>query len=256
MSRNIDFNCDLGEGFGAYKMGEAAQIMPFISSANIACGFHAGDPMIMDSTVKLAIAHHVAIGAHPGYPDLQGFGRRSMSLSRHEVQSMLIYQIGALKAITESNGARLRHVKPHGALYTDAAENRELANWIVEAIISFDADLTMIGFPDSALAEAAHAGGLRFAAEFFADRRYLDDGTLCPRNRPNAVIHDAEECIAQVRDMVLLGEIPTTGGRRIAVQAQTLCLHGDTPAAINLAKMINTALLEAGIDIRPLHKLS
>ncbi len=252
MHQTIDFNCDLGEGFGAYKMGEAAQIMPLISSANIACGFHAGDPVIMDSTVRLAITHGVAIGAHPGYPDLQGFGRRSMSLGRHEVQSMLIYQIGALKAITESNGARLSHIKPHGALYTDAIANRELADWIADAIYTVDPSLIMIGFPASPMSAAAEAKGLRFGAEFFADRRYLDDGTLCPRSRPEAVIHDPEECVEQVKEMILHGHIPTISGKRFPVKAQTLCLHGDTTAAITLARRINTALTEAGVIIRPL----
>jgi len=256
MNKSIDFNCDLGEGFGAYKMGEAAQIMPYISSANIACGFHAGDPVIMDSTVKLAIAHRVAIGAHPGYPDLQGFGRRSIALNRHEIQSMLMYQIGALKAITEGNGARLCHVKPHGALYNDAAKNPELAAWIAEAIFTIDPSLIMIGFPDSPMSEAAKAQGLPFAAEFFADRRYLDDGSLCPRNRPEAVIHDPEECIGQVKEMILNGLIPTIGGKCFPVKADTLCLHGDSIAAITLARLINNALSEAGVRIRPLESIN
>lgn len=252
MKREIDFNCDLGEGFGAYKMGEAAQMMPWITSANIACGFHAGDPVIMEQTVKLAMAHHVSIGAHPGYPDLQGFGRRSMKLGQSEVKSMLIYQIGALKAICEVNKVRLNHVKPHGALYNDAAADPELARWIAEAVAALDPDLIMVGLAQSAMAEAAAKVGLCFASEIFADRRYQRDGSLCPRGLAGAVLSDPELCLIQVKEMVLERRITPIDGPAIPVEADTLCLHGDSPAAIETAKTIHSALTEAGMSLQPL----
>lgn len=223
---SIDLNCDLGESFGAYQLGNDEGIMPYITSANIACGFHAGDPTVMKKTVRLAIKHGVAIGAHPGFPDLQGFGRRNMALSDEEVYDTVIYQIGALKAIVEAEGADLHHVKPHGALYNMAAGNTSLANAIAEATVAVSPKLKLYGLAGSELIAAAQRNGLLFAREAFSDRTYQADGTLTPRHLPGALINDPDQALAQVMKMMAEERV------------DTICIHGDGSHAIEFAAAI------------------
>ncbi len=198
----VDLNCDMGESFGPWPMGDDAALMQHITSANIACGFHAGDPLIMQRTVRLALQHGVAIGAHPGYPDLQGFGRRAMQLSPEEVYAAVLYQIGALQSIAQAEGGRLHHVKPHGALYNAAAKDRALADAIARAVHAVDNNLILYGLSGSALIDAGRAVGLRTCSEVFADRGYEPDGSLTPRNRPGALIDDPEKAAGQALEMV------------------------------------------------------
>jgi UPF0271 protein len=226
--KRIDLNCDLGESFGAWHMGDDEALLAVVSSANIACGFHAGDPTIMQRTVALALAHGVAIGAHVSFADLQGFGRREMHVSADEVHALTLYQVGALHAFAHAAGGRLGHVKPHGALYNMAARDRVLADAIAHAVRAFDPQLRLFGLAGSALIDAGNALGLPVAAEAFADRRYLADGSLQPRSQAGAVIDDAA----------------------LATQhADTLCLHGDGSHAVALAHQLRAALEAAGLSI-------
>ncbi|MGB3465699.1 MAG: 5-oxoprolinase subunit PxpA, partial [Cyclobacteriaceae bacterium] len=190
--KQIDINCDMGESFGRYAIGDDDQIMPYISSCNIACGFHAGDPLVIKNTVLKALSNHIGIGAHPSYPDLQGFGRRSMSLSGSELEAMIVYQVSALKGITETYGGALRHVKPHGALYNDMAENEDLSRIVVNAIGSIDPKLSIVGLAGSAMHRYCEANNIPFRGEFFADRNYTDSGLLVSRSEENAIIHDPD----------------------------------------------------------------
>ncbi len=247
---NIDVNCDMGESFGPWKMGADEQVMPHITSANIACGAHAGDPSVMRRTVRLARAAGVAVGAHPGYADLQGFGRREMQADPLEIEDSLIAQIGAVAAIARAEGAALQHVKAHGALYNQAARDAKLAAAVARAIRACDPSLVMFGLPNSALLEAGRAEGLRVAAEGFADRSYEPDGSLTPRSRPGAVIHDVDAVVARAVRMVKDGVVLTGDGRAIALQVQTICVHGDTPGAAELAARIAAALAGAGAAVR------
>ena len=245
----IDINCDMGEGFGPWPMGNDAALMQHISSANIACGFHAGDPLIMQKTVALALAHGVAIGAHPGYPDLQGFGRRSLQLSPAEVHAQVLYQIGALQAIARAAGASLHHVKPHGALYNAAAKDRPLADAIARAVQAADKQLILYGLSGSALIEAAQAIGLRHCSEVFADRRYERDGSLTPRSHPDALLGEVESVVAQALGLVRDQGVYCRTGEWIEIRAETLCLHGDGPQAERFAQALFRAFQEAGIGI-------
>ncbi|MEW6405526.1 MAG: 5-oxoprolinase subunit PxpA [Chloroflexota bacterium] len=244
----IDLNCDLGESFGRYVLGDDAGIMPFITSANIACGFHAGDANVMQSTVKLAKQHGVVIGAHPGWPDLQGFGRRDMKLSPEETEALVLYQIGALAAFVKAEGAKLRHVKPHGALYNQAAKDRELANAIARSVKRFSADLILVGLAGSSLIDAGAEIGLHVANEGFPDRSYNPDGSLMSRSLPGAVIESPEEvtrnAIRLVRDGIRFGEK--------LVQVDTLCLHGDNVHAAENARRLREAMEREGVEITPL----
>jgi UPF0271 protein len=248
----IDINCDMGESFGPWTMGADEQVMPNITSANVACGAHAGDPRVMRRTVRAARAHGVSVGAHPGFADLQGFGRREMQADPAEVEDSLIAQIGALAAIARAEGVALRHVKAHGALYNMAARDRPLADAIARAIRAFDPALIMFALPNSAMVEAAAASSLRVAAEGFADRAYEPDGSLTPRSRPGAVIHDpalvVERAVRMVRDRVVL----TPGGTAIPLPVDTICVHGDTPGAPELTKRIRAGLVAAGIQVQSL----
>ena len=247
--KRIDLNCDLGESFGAWRMGEDAALLALVSSANIACGFHAGDPAVMQHTVELAVARNVAIGAHVSLPDLQGFGRREMRVSADEVYAMTLYQLGALSAFCQAAGTRLAHVKPHGALYNMAARDHALADAIARAAQAFDSRLTLFGLAGSALIDAGTALGLPVAAEAFVDRRYRFDGSLQPRKETAAVIDDAATATAQALDIVHNGTVTTTHGESVSVHADTLCLHGDGIHAVHLARELRVALEHAGVRI-------
>jgi 5-oxoprolinase (ATP-hydrolysing) subunit A len=248
----IDLNCDMGESFGAYKMGDDIAILDYVNSANIACGFHAGDPGTIRETVAAAIAKGVAVGAHPGLPDLQGFGRRNMALSRNEAYDMVVYQIGAVAAFAKALGGRLNHVKAHGALYNMAAKDYLLAQQIARAVYDFDAKLVLYGLAGSALIQAALDIGLRAASEVFADRSYQDDGSLTPRNQPNAMIEDADAAVTQVKRMVLERTVRSVHGNDVPVRADTLCIHGDQPSALAFVKRIRQELHDAGIVTKAL----
>lgn len=246
----MDLNCDMGESYGAWQMGDDAALMPFVSSANIACGFHAGDPGTMRRTVRLALKYHVAVGAHPGLPDLQGFGRREMKVSPEEVFDMVLYQLGALHAIAQTEGAHLHHVKPHGALYNMAASERPLADAIAKAVQRFDPKLVLYGLSGSALIEAGAQLGLRTASEAFADRAYLSDGSLCPRNRPGAVFESPEKACEQVLQIIEKQTVDSIDGGSVRLNADTICLHGDGQHALAFAKAIHARLTQKGIIIQ------
>ncbi|RYL95884.1 LamB/YcsF family protein [Sporolactobacillus sp. THM7-4] len=248
----IDLNGDLGESFGAYKIGNDQELIKLVTSVNIACGFHAGDPHVMKQTAAFAAREGRAIGAHPGYPDLNGFGRRKMDLSANEVYDIVVYQIGALAAFAKTVKVRLNHVKPHGALYNAAARDQKLADAIAGAVKDVDPSLILYGLSGSCLIEAGKAAGLRTASEVFADRTYQPDGTLTPRTQPGALIEDESDALRQVLDMVHHGIVRTAGGRTVPIQADTLCVHGDGAHALAFAKKIRLALEEDGIEIRPL----
>lgn len=248
--RSIDLNCDLGEAAGPPE--DAAAIMPAITSANIACGFHAGDPSLMARTVRLAKGAGVACGAHPGFPDREGFGRRERSAAPDDVEAMVLYQLGALAAIAARDGVRLRHVKPHGALYTMAAREVTIAAAIARAVRAADPSLALIGPPGSAILRAAAEAGLPSAAEGFADRSYEPDGALTMRSRPGAVIHDAALVAGRAVGMARDGIVLAADGRTIALRVDTICLHGDTPGAAALAWAVRRALEGAGLAVRPL----
>lgn len=249
MSTILDLNCDMGEGFGAYSMGDDIAILDHVSSANIACGFHAGDPPTMRRIVNAAIAKGVAVGAHPGLPDLQGFGRREMKVTPAEAYAMVLYQVGALAGFVQAAGGRLNHVKPHGALYNMAVKDRKLSDAIAQAVRDFDPGLVYFGLAGSVMVDAAEALGLRAAGEVFADRSYQDDGSLTPRSLPGAMIEDEGLSLAQVRQM-LEGTVTAQSGRRVPVRADTLCLHGDQPGALAFAQRIRRELQADGVQLR------
>ena len=245
----IDLNCDMGESFGPWNMGADEQVMPHISSANIACGAHAGDPVVMRKTVRLAGSAGVAVGAHPGFADLQGFGRREMTVDPLEVEASLIAQIGALSAIAHAEGATLQHVKPHGALYNMAARDPALAGAIARAVAAVDPSLILFGLPGSPMLEAGRAAGLRTAAEGFADRAYESDGSLTPRSRRGAVIHDPDAVVTRAVRMATEGIVLTPDGAAVALAVQTICVHGDTPGAAELVRRMRGALERHGVRI-------
>ena len=248
----IDLNADLGESFGAWTMGQDAQLMPLVTSANVACGSHAGDPAVMRKTVRLARAHGVAVCAHPGFPDLAGFGRREMQLTPQEVEDLVLFQIGALAAIAQSEGVRLQHVKAHGALYNMACRDEAMAEAIARAVVAFDPTLVLFGLPGSALLQAGLDAGLPVAAEAFADRAYCADGSLAPRSEPGSVIHEVDTVVARAVTMVRDQAVVTTDGTTIQFEADTLCLHGDTPGAAVLAAAVRRGLEDAGVMVAPL----
>jgi UPF0271 protein len=232
----IDLNADLGEG-----MDDAA-ILPFVTSANIACGLHAGGPGVMDRTVALALQHNVRIGAHPGYPDRENFGRTEMQLSPPELRALVLYQLGALDALVKARGGTIHHVKAHGALYNRAAKDSGLARIIAESVRNFRVDLILVGLAGSAQIKAALDAGLAVEGEAFADRRYLPDGTLMPRSQPGAVLHDPAEAAAQALQIVNEHAVTAADGTLIPIDAQTLCMHGDTPGAVAIARAVTRAL--------------
>ena len=248
----IDLNCDLGESYGAYRLGMEEEIIPLISSANVACGFHAGDFNTMAKTAKLCAENGVSMGAHPGFPDLQGFGRRNMNLSPVEVRNLITYQVGALSAFCRSAGVRLRHVKPHGALYNMAAKDPALAKAICQGIYSFDPSLILLGLSGSEMLKQAKDIGLPGAAEVFADRAYEDDGTLVARSKPGAMITDEDEAVARVIRMILEHKVTSIHGKEIEICPDSVCVHGDSPKALLFVKKIRSALEAEGIAIQPL----
>ncbi len=245
----IDLNSDLGESFGAYTIGNDGKVLQFISSANIACGFHAGDPHVMKNTVQLALANNVAIGAHPGLEDLRGFGRRTMNITPEEAYDITLYQVGALAGFVKSEGGKLQHVKPHGALYNMAAKDAKLADAIAEAIYKLNPELILFGLSGSQLIKAGERIGLKTASEVFADRTYQSDGSLTPRSKPGAVITDDEKAIKQVLKMAKEGLVTTVEGKDIKVKADTVCVHGDGVKALEFTNRIRQALAKEGITV-------
>lgn len=250
--RQVDLNADLGEGYGPYHLGNDKALLHYISSANIACGWHAGDPLIMEETVRTAIQSGAAVGAHPGYPDLLGFGRRKLNISPPEARTYLLYQLGALSAFAQAAGSKVRHVKLHGAFYNTAARDTALAQAVCEAVTAFDKDLILVAPSGSLLLQMAKERGLRCASEVFADRAYQDDGALASRSLPNAVIHDRDIVLARAIRMVREGMIETIGGKNIPILAETICIHGDNPQALALAQSLRAALEEEGISVVPM----
>lgn len=250
----IDLNCDMGESFSSYKLGLDEEVIKYITSANIACGWHAGDPMVMNETVRLAVEHKVGIGAHPGYPDLLGFGRRNMDCTAAEVRNYLIYQIGALKAFCDANGARLFHVKPHGNLYLTALDNRDTAAAIAEAIVAVDPELRYValaGAKGDTMRKIGEEVGLKVVYEAFPDRAYTPGGTLVSRREPGAVIKDPE-MVAERAIAMAEGKVIAIDGTEIPLETQTLCVHGDTPGAVDLVRSIRRRLEAAGIHVMPM----
>lgn len=250
----VDLNCDMGESFGAYNLGNDAAILPYITSANIACGFHAGDPAVMRKTVRLALQHQVAIGAHPGLPDLVGFGRREMAVSPEEAFELVVYQIGALGGFLAAEGSKLHHVKPHGALYNMAAVSAPLAEAIAEAVYRVNPELVLYGLAGSELPKAGTKLGLKVAHEVFADRTYQRDGTLTSRRRPNALLTTPEEAARQVVRMVKEGKVRAQQGTDITIQTDTICIHGDGAHALEFARHINQALQSEGVSLQAFTK--
>lgn len=249
----IDINCDMGEGFGPYRMGMDAEIIPHITSANIACGFHAGDPGWMRATVALAERHHAGVGAHPGFPDLRGFGRRVMQATPAEITDDLVYQIGALTAFT--SGKRLQHVKPHGALYNMAVEREDVARAIGDAILAVDRGLILVVLAGSPWERTARLMGLRVAREVFADRAVDARGSLVPRSVPGAVIHEASTVVERSLRLVVEHRVTAITGEDLELQADTICLHGDTPGAVSLAASMRQAFDRAGVETVPMADL-
>lgn len=248
----IDLNSDLGESFGPWPMGDDAALMASISSANVACGFHAGDPGAMRATVALAKACGVAVGAHPGFPDLVGFGRREMQATPQEVEDFVVYQVAALAGIAAAQGVRLQHVKAHGALYNMACRDRALAGAIARAVAAIDKNLILFGLPDSELIKAGQQAGLPVAAEVFADRAYEADGSLASRQKAGSVIHDQATVVARAIKMVQDQRVVALDGSEIPLEADTICLHGDTPGAVQLARAVRAGLEGAGIRVQRL----
>jgi len=249
----IDINCDLGEGYGAFRVGADAEIMPHITSANIACGFHAGDPITMAQTINVAKKHEVAVGAHPGYPDLLGFGRREMQLTSMEVKDYTIYQISALQGFARVAGVGLQHVKPHGALYNTAAKDEETSEGIVEAVKAFDNRLIVLALPNSVLAKVAVEAGLRVAYEFFADRAYNADGSLVSRKQPNSIVEEAGKVVERVVNVIAEKTVLAINGEVVDLgEVHTICVHGDTPTAVRLVEALKKGLVKAGIEVKPL----
>lgn len=253
MAGKIDLNCDMGESFGMYKMGLDEEVIKHISSANIACGFHAGDAMWMRHTVRLAEEHGVAVGAHPSYPDLNGFGRRNMSVDPDEAKNDVIYQIGALTAFTRDR--KLQHVKPHGAMYNQAVNDEALARAICEAVLEVDEQMVLVALAGSPWAKIASDMGLRVAREIFADRALNADGTLVSRSQEGAVIHDIEEVVDRSLRMVTEKKAEAVTGEQIEVEADSLCLHGDTPGAVEMARALESQLKASGVEIVPVAQL-
>jgi len=248
---SIDINSDLGESFGNYEMGNDPLLMEFISSANIACGYHAGDFITMRRTVLLCLEAGVSIGAHPSYPDLQGFGRRNIEFTPEEIYSMVLYQTGALKCITEAEGGILRHVKPHGAMYNNATDNSAKASAIAEAVRKAGDDLILLCLAGSAMEDAAVKTGLRYATEAFSDRQYDSRGRLIPRGYKDAVIHNPEVCASRVLDMVTKKRIITIDSNFLSINPDSICVHGDTKGAIEILKAIRGVLERSGVPVKP-----
>jgi 5-oxoprolinase (ATP-hydrolysing) subunit A len=247
----IDLNSDLGEGYGDYRMGDDEAMLGIVSSVNVACGFHAGDPQIMAKTFAAAKSAGVAIGAHPGYPDLQGFGRRHIPYPPAEIERIVAYQIGAAMAVARLAGHKITHVKAHGALANLAADERQMADAVVHAAKAVAPDLVVLAIAGTEIEHAAERHGMRVAREIFADRAYTPQGRLVPRREPGAVIHDPEKAAARVLEMLDAGAIIAVDGTRVKVGIDSICVHGDTPGAVKLAETVRNALTRAGLALRP-----
>lgn len=245
----VDLNCDMGESFGAYRMGKDEEILNYVTSANIACGYHAGDPATMRKTVQMALEKNVGIGAHPGMPDLVGFGRREINISPQEAYDLVIYQMGALYGFVKSEGGKIQHVKPHGALFNMAAKSAPLSEAIAEAVYKVDPECILFGLAGSELVKAGKKIGLRTASEVFSDRTYQKDGSLTSRREENALIKDHKIAVNQVIRMVKEGKVKSVQGEDVVIQADTICIHGDGLHALEFAQYISNALREAGITI-------
>ncbi|MBS4192635.1 LamB/YcsF family protein [Bacillus sp. FJAT-49705] len=246
---NVDLNCDLGESFGPYKLSEQQEILKYVTSANIACGFHAGDPRVMRETVELAIKHGVKIGAHPGLPDLNGFGRREIKITAQEAYDMVVYQIGALQGFLSTCNETMQHVKPHGALYNMAARDPKLAEAIAQAVYDISPSLILFGLAGSELTKAGEKVGLRSAHEVFADRTYQSDGMLTSRSQSDALITDQEHSVSQVVKMVTEGKVTSQQNTEVSLKADTICIHGDGEHALAFAKYIHETLKKQNITI-------
>ncbi|MBB3869469.1 5-oxoprolinase subunit PxpA [Parageobacillus toebii NBRC 107807] len=245
----VDLNCDFGESFGIYRLGEEKEILQYVTSVNVACGFHAGDPLVMRKTVQMALEQKVAIGAHPGFPDLLGFGRRNIAVTPEEVYAYVVYQIGALAAFVKAEGGKMTHVKPHGALYNMAAKDAALAEAIAKAVYDVDPTLILYGLAGSELIRAGKKIGLRTASEVFADRTYQQDGSLTPRSDPRALIVDEQEAVLQVLAMVKEKRVRSLQGIDVPIEAETICIHGDGKKAVLFAKRLYEALQKEGVDV-------
>lgn len=251
----VDLNCDLGESFGAYTIGMDAEVIPFISSANVACGYHASDPVVMKRTVKMAVENKVSVGAHPGYPDLMGFGRRNMNVSPEDAKAYVMYQIGALEAFCKAEGIPMQHVKPHGAMYNMAGKDYKLARAICEGIYQVNPDLILLGLSGSQMLIAAEEIGLPCAREVFADRAYEEDGSLVARTKEGAMITDEELAVSRVIRMIKEGKVEAVTGKDIAIKADSVCVHGDGPKALAFVQKIRKALEQEKIMVVPLREI-
>lgn len=248
----VDLNSDLGESFGNYTIGMDEEILKYVSSANVACGWHGGDPLVMEKTVKMAKEFGTAVGAHPGFPDLMGFGRRNMVVTPEETKAYMKYQLGALMAFTESHGLKIQHVKPHGAFYNMAAVDEKMARAMCEAVYEVDQDIIFMGLAGSKMITEAEKIGLRTASEVFADRAYNEDGTLVSRKLPGAMIKDKELAIRRVVRMIKEGKVETINGKDIDIKADSVCVHGDNPKALEFVKNIRETLIAEGVTIKAL----
>ena len=255
MAFKVDLNCDLGESFSNYKIGGDDKIIPLISSANVACGFHAGDPVVMKKTIETAKKNNIGIGAHPGFLDLMGFGRREMKISIDEAKAYVLYQLGALGAFCKSEGVKLQHVKPHGALYNMAAKDYKLSRAICEAVAEFDNSLIILGLSGSETLKAAKDLGLKYASEVFADRAYEEDGSLVARSKEGAMIHDENEAIERVVKMIKEQKVTSITGKEIPIKADSICIHGDGEKALLFVKKIREKLESENILIQKLSEI-
>jgi UPF0271 protein len=246
----IDINSDMGESFGAYSIGHDAGLMTAITSANVAAGFHAGDPSVLRDTIRSARKHGVAVGAHPGFPDLVGFGRRELNVTPKEAEDMVLYQVAAVAGVAAAEGVKLQHVKPHGALFNMAVRSRELADAIARGVAAFDRTLILFGLPGSEIVAAGKAAGLRVAAEVFADRAYEPDGSLASRRKPGSVIHDADAVVSRAVRMIKDRSVIAIDGSTVTLEADTICVHGDTPGSDVLAAKIRAGFESAGVTVK------
>src|SRR5262245_35832496 len=252
MSARVDLNCDMGESFGAYRIGADDDVFPFITSANVACGFHGGDPTVMRTTLSKARERGVAVGAHPGFPDLIGFGRRNMDVTPDDAYDLVVYQVGALMGFARAAGIELQHVKAHGALYNMAAAKPELAAAIARAVRDVDRQLVLFGLPGSHLISEGKSAGLRTAGEAFADRNYMSDGSLVSRKRADAQVHDADEAVRRAIRMIRDGVVTPVDGDDIRIDVETICIHGDGPHAAEFARRLRSEFEASGIAVKPL----
>lgn len=254
--REINLNADLGESYGAYTIGDDLNLLDIVASANVACGFHGGDPLVMLKTIEAAKARGVSIGGHPSFPDRQGFGRRKMVLSPAELEAMMLYQLAALAGVAQARGAAMTHVKPHGALNNMACEDAVMADAIAKAVTAFNRDLILLAPALSELAAAGQRAGLRVAMEIFADRAYTDHGTLVPRGQPGAMIHGGDASRDHVLRMIEEQALVSVSGKRLPCAIHSICVHGDEPTAVEAARVVRQGLVDAGLAVLPLPDLA